>query len=218
MEISSTLSRWRQLVHSWIKFGLSYFVINKISRSDKVIYLTFDDGPCEKTTETIFSVLKEMGVGAGFFFNGDAVIHHRELVERIHSFGLFVGNHSYHHNRYTWKQWRQELDNIHKGEKIIESITHRGSKVFRPPFGSITPMTFLCLLIKKYKMVYWSIDSRDFEAHAIQDIMENIRDINSGDILLFHSDCGLTASNIRDIIKEISSQGYRFGNLADALQ
>jgi len=218
MEIPSALSRLRQLVRSWIKFLVSGLKFYKFSDTDHVIYLTFDDGPQGEITESIITALKDMGVTAGFFFNGDAVMLRRELVQNIHSLGFFVGNHSYYHTKYKWTQWSQELSSIFKGEKIIESITHRKCKLYRPPFGTITPVTFLYLLINKYKIVHWSVDSRDFEAHDIDEIMANIRDVKSGDILLFHGDSRLTAMHIRSIIYELSAKGYRFGNLSDALQ
>jgi len=218
MEIPSALSRLRQLVHSWIKFVMSCFVISKFSKTDNVIYLTFDDGPIEDITERIFNALKDLEVDAAFFFNGADVIRHKDLVNNIISLGYFVGNHSYYHNKHTWKQWRQELDSILKGEEIIKSLIKSGSKIYRPPFGAITPFTFLYLLIKKYKIVYWNLDSRDFEAHDINEIIESIRDVKSGDILLFHNDCNLTATHIHSIINELSVKGYRFGNLSHALQ
>lgn len=218
MEIPSALSRLRQLVYFWCKFVLSSFVIMAFSKHENVIYLTFDDGPCEKNTEIIFNTLMDMGVNAGFFFNGDAVTCHRELVQKIHSLGFFVGNHSYYHNKYAWNRWSQELGSINKGEEVIESITHRRNKIYRPPFGSITPVTFLYLLFNKYKIVNWSIDSRDFEAHDIIEIMEKISEVKNGDILLFHSDCDLTASHLQSIIYELSAKGYRFGNLSSVLQ
>jgi len=218
MEISSALSRIRQVVYTWTKFVVNLLVINTFGNSDNVIYLTFDDGPCEKHTESIFNTLKELRVNAGFFFNGAAVVNHKELVEKIHSSGFFVGNHSYYHNKYKWYQWSKDIDSIIKGEKLIESVTNYGCKIYRPPFGSINLITFLYLAMNKYKIVQWSVDSRDFNAIEINEIMENISDVKSGDILLFHCDCSLTAAHIANIIHELTAKGFRFGNVSNMLQ
>lgn len=217
MEISSALSKIRQVVHTWTKFVINLLVINTFSNTDKVIYLTFDDGPCEKHTESIFNTLKELRVNAGFFFNGDAIVNNRELVHEMQSAGFFIGNHSYTHCKYSWRNWNEELSSIRKGGKIISSITGRNCKIYRPPFGAITPVAFLYLLIRKYKIIHWSVDSRDFEASTVNDIIDNICKVKSGDILLFHSDCSLTASNLNTILSVLSAKGYRFGNLSVAL-
>jgi len=217
MALPSTLSRVRKLVYSKITSLLRKFVITKFSDTDNTIYLTFDDGPCDNT-ETIFKTLNDMGVKAGFFFNGDAVVRYKELVKRIYLDGYYVGNHSYYHTKYTWMQWLQEIVSISKGAEIISALTCGNSNFYRPPFGKIRPITLIYLLITMRKIVLWSVDSKDFEATDISEIINNIHDISSGDILLFHSDCDLTATHLHIIINELSAKGYRFGNLSAVLE
>lgn len=219
MQVFRALSRCIALIRTWIagvvRFIFSGFIITKFSNPHGIIYLTFDDGPCANTL-VLAKELKQMNVPAGFFFNGDAVEGCKEVVEKIKADGFYIGNHSYSHIKYLWYQWKKELANIQKGEDILAPIT-QCKRIYRPPFGSIGPITFFFLLLKQYKIIHWNVDSRDFSATTIAEIITNIESVKSGDVLLFHSDSDLTVTHIRDIIAALSARGCRFGDLSNMI-
>ena len=113
----------------------------RVPVSEKVIYLTFDDGPVYGPTEFVLDVLKQYNGKATFFCIGDNVQKHPMVFQRILAEGHRVGNHTFHHVN-GWKTSTDEYrDNVNKCEKQMVAsglIAKEDDKLFRPPYGRIS--------------------------------------------------------------------------------
>ncbi len=152
----------------------------KVKTWDKVIYLTFDDGPHPEITPWVLSELQKHNAKATFFCVGDNVQKFPAVYEEILSAQHATGNHTMHHVKGWQLSDSQYLNEINKASGLIQS------KLFRPPYGRIK-LSQLKKLRLNYKVIMWSKLSRDYDANL--NILESIsamKQINSGDIIVFH--------------------------------
>ncbi len=156
-------------------------VIWRMNKTEKKIYLTFDDGPVPGVTPEALSVLKQFGVKATFFCVGNNVAKHPEIYNRIISEGHSVGNHTFHHK----DGWNTS------GKKYLEEVVlcsrHVDSKLFRPPYGRLSPSQRKAIQ-SKFKIILWDVLTYDFEASLSGEECLNLALKNSreGSIVVFH--------------------------------
>ena len=193
---------------------LKLFQVSHIQTKDKVVYLTFDDGPEPGICEFVLDELRKYGFKATFFCRGDNAEQYPELLSRIINEGHSIGNHTYSHLHAYSVSSKQYLDDIEKANQILHA------KLFRPSFGSFTLATWL-LLKYKYKIIYWSLgsgdsnlDNFDFE-HSFCNLITNT---SSGDIVLFHF-CKLHEKDTRVILpaycKWLKANGFVSNSIID---
>ena len=156
----------------------------KINTIEKVIYLTFDDGPQPRATPFVLDELKKYNAKATFFCIGKNVEENFELYQKIIEEGHAVGNHSYNH----LNGWKTDdavyLDNIYKAKKVIDS------NLFRPPYGRITKFQLKNLPAEKYKLktIMWSVLSGDFDevVSGEECYLTVVKNTKEGSIVVFH--------------------------------
>src|SRR5947208_4527972 len=100
---------------------------------EKILYLTFDDGPHQTATPFVLDQLKQYNAKATFFCLGKNVKLYSKIYERILNEGHAVGNHTFNHTN----GWQAKNDEYIDG--IIEAAKYIDSKLFRPPYGKISP-------------------------------------------------------------------------------
>ena len=104
----------------------------KIPSAEKVIYLSFDDGPHPEVTPFVLAELKNYNANASFFCIGKNVAAYQNIYAAIIEQGHTVGNHTYDHVN-GWKtDTSHYIQNIELAGKLIQS------NLFRPPYGRIT--------------------------------------------------------------------------------
>lgn len=174
---------------------LKLFQVSHIPIKEKVVYLTFDDGPEPVICEFVLDELRKYGFKATFFCRGDNAEQYPELLSRIINEGHSIGNHTYGHLHAYSVSSKQYLDDIERANQVLHS------NLLRPPFGSLTFPTWLSLKTK-YRIIYWSLgsgdsdsDNFDFE-HSYHQLINNT---SSGDIVLFHF-CKLHEKETRIIL------------------
>jgi peptidoglycan/xylan/chitin deacetylase (PgdA/CDA1 family) len=156
----------------------------EIPSQEKIIYLTFDDGPHPEATSFVLDTLKEYGAKATFFCIGKNVIDQPVLYERIITEGHAVGNHTFNHLN-GWKTTDSVyMEDIAKAKKYIDS------SLFRPPYGKITPFQLKLLAKEKFKLtpMMWTVLSGDFDVNLSKEsCLENVlTTAKSGSIIVFH--------------------------------
>lgn len=165
------------LLRQWYKKSLLW----KIPNAKDEVFLTFDDGPTPELTPRILEILKQHQAKATFFCVGENVERYPELFERILSGGHGIGNHSFNHFN-AWETDREiYLENVAKAAELIPS------KLFRPPYGKITPK-LIKRLKTKYILAMWTVLSGDFDADVDPEkCFENATSkTEAGDIIVFH--------------------------------
>ncbi|MBO5672401.1 MAG: polysaccharide deacetylase family protein [Alistipes sp.] len=145
------------------------------------LYLTFDDGPTPGVTEWILNTLDRYDAKATFFVLGKNVELYPDLYQMILERGHKVGNHTYSHQ----KGWGMSLERYIEDVDFASSMVH--SELFRPPYARITPAQ-LRSVAKRYRVVMWSILSRDYNRHLSPKacLKGTIRDLRGGDIISLH--------------------------------
>ncbi len=152
----------------------------KVNTRDKELYLTFDDGPHPQITPWVLQQLQAYNAKATFFCVGENVQKFPEIYAQILAGQHAVGNHTMQHMK-GWKVSNQAyLDNILQASSYIQS------NLFRPPYGQIK-WSQLRALSKQYKIVMWSLLSRDYDKHlAISESLTAMKLASAGDIIVFH--------------------------------
>ncbi len=152
------------------------------SSKDNAIYLTFDDGPTPEVTSYVLDLLKKYNIKATFFCVGQNIVQNLELFNRIVKEGHAIGNHTFKHLN-GWKtSFSLYVEDVNKVSNVYKTT------LFRPPYGKITKKQAIYLLQNGYQIVMWSLLSGDFDNSISADqCYNNInKNINSGDILVFH--------------------------------
>ena len=155
-----------------------------IDSSQKVIYLTFDDGPTPQVTEFVLDALKKYNAQATFFCIGKNAEQHFDIYKKIIEQGHAVGNHTYSHLN-GWKSTDESyLADIAKAKTIIDS------NLFRPPYGRISKFQLSHLGGQKFnlKTIMWSVLSGDFDndISANDCFLNVVQNSKEGSIIVFH--------------------------------
>lgn len=146
------------------------------------VYLTFDDGPTPGVTEVLLDTLCKFNFKATFFCIGKCVVEHPALFQRILDEGHAVGNHTHNHLNGWNTDSTRYFNNIRKAAALIPS------RLYRPPYGKITPEQIQQLRKQGYKIVMWDVLSGDFDTQRTSDsCLQNLKtNTEKGSIVVFH--------------------------------
>ena len=188
-------------------------VVFRGKRDDKVVYLTFDDGPIPDVTPQLLDILHAKGVKATFFMVGENAENHPELLHRVLAEGHRVGNHTYNHLRGTKYPVVEYIANVVKADEVLG-----GTRLFRPPYGRLTRDEKATLLAQGYRIVLWDVLTHDYDAKYSPEKMLKIvrRYTRNGSIINFHDSVKSgkrTLTVIPQVIDMLSEKGYRFETL-----
>lgn len=152
-----------------------------MSKSEKNIYLTFDDGPTPEITQFVLDTLKTFNAKATFFCIGKNAEKHPEIFNKIIAEGHSIGNHTQHH----LNGWKNTNPNYFKDVEDAQQLIK--SNLFRPPYGKIKLSQYKYFK-SKYKIVFWDLLSGDFDPkisaeQCLQNVLKNMR---NGSIIVFH--------------------------------
>lgn len=189
---------------------------------EKVIALTFDDGPWPRTTEQVLEILKQNNVTATFFWIGNNLKNYPEIAKHVVEAGHSIGNHTWHH-------WYRRMDpstaarEIEDTAALIYNTTGVKTSLFRPPGGILNNGPADYAKKKNYAVMMWSADSRDwFYRHAPAQVLVNIvlREAQPGGIVLMHDGGGDRSKTVKAlpyIINGLRQRGYKFVSVTELL-
>lgn len=160
--------------------------------TEKVLYLTFDDGPTPEITDWTLDVLKQYNAKATFFCLGNNIEKYPSIFERLIKEGHCIGNHTFDHPR-GWKTKTEDyVDEAIRTQEVInlKSSNTKASKenLFRPPYGQITTKQGRFLRKLGYKIIMWDVLAFDWnnsitKEKCAQNVISKAR---SGSIIVFH--------------------------------
>ena len=204
-------------------------VTGSFNTSEKIVALTFDDGPSEKSTQKVLDILKQEGLPATFFVVGKNAQAHPEIVKEIVKSGHEIANHSYKHSwLFPFLSSAKIVHEVDRTQHIIEDVVGKGKmkKIFRPPHGWRTPWMLARLKEKDYQVVTWDV-GMDYKLRATRDKITShyTKKTKPGSILLFHDaiwerpndDRNNLITALPEVIKELKKQGYKFVLVSDML-
>jgi peptidoglycan-N-acetylglucosamine deacetylase len=184
----------------------------------KILFLTFDDGPVPGPTESVLHLLESYNAQATFFCIGDNVKKHPQILEQIVSSGHAIGNHTFNH----LNGWRTSLKDYTKNIEMCEQFmpTSLGQtgipKLFRPPYGRITRKQINAL--NNYKIIMWDVLSHDYDKSVTREkcLNRTVESCRPGSIVVFHDSLKAERNMLfalNGVLKEFSEQGYAFKSL-----
>ena len=180
--------------------------IFRISIHEKVLFITFDDGPHPDTTPLILKILDMYNIKAMFFCKGRASENHSNLIDKIIKSGHQVGNHGYDHLNGWLTPLKSYLDDVDKAAPFTSSI------IFRPPYGRLRISQYLKLK-EKYKIFFWDIMPYDFDksmspSDALRILLKRLR---PGSVIVLHEKPGSEfLSYLPHFIEKALDKGYTF--------
>ena len=186
---------------------------------EKTVYLTFDAGYENGNVRKTLDVLKMNNTPAAFFILSNLVKSEPDLIKRMGEEGHLVCNHtSKHKDMSTLKSFQEFTQELTALEIIYKECTGRElAKYFRPPEGKFSESTLEFSDKMGYKTIFWSFAYADWDNQAQPDksaakrkILDNM---HNGAVILLHPTSSTNAEILDDVIKELKSQGYRFGTL-----
>jgi peptidoglycan-N-acetylglucosamine deacetylase len=209
--------------------GRSFFeeqgkAIWEIPTKEKVIALTFDDGPSSTYTPQILDVLKQHNAKATFFVVGSRVIEQPDIIKREIVDGHELANHTYNHPNFrglTEEEIRKEL---RKTKQTIFDLTGFSPHLFRPPGGFYNETIINAAYQEGYIVVMWSWhqDTYDWKQPGVSNIVKKVlSNARNGDIILFHDyggDRRQTIEALKQILPELKKRGYQFVTVSEMLQ
>lgn len=191
----------------------------EITSNTKEIYLTFDDGPTPEITNWVLNLLKQYQAKATFFCIGNNIEKHPEILQDIVNEGHAIGNHTHNHLK-GWKTSVADyLGNVQLAKEVIDSkLKPRSTKLFRPPYGQITPKQGTELIKLGYKIIMWSVLSIDWDDFVSRKICLNnvVTKAETGSIVVFH-DSVKASKNMQyalpKVLEHFSKEGYVFKSI-----
>lgn len=186
-------------------------LIWEIETNEKIIFLTFDDGPIPQVTPKVIEKLEEYNAKASFFMVGDNAFKHHDVFKLVKDSGHTIGNHSNNH----LNSWQTPLLDYYKNIELANTILE--SEYFRPPYGRIR-IKNIPMLNKQYKIVMWSVLSGDFDQSCSpQKCFEKIQKYTGfGSIIVMHDSLKAEKNMLYCLEKTLdlySQQGFRFLSL-----
>lgn len=202
--------------------------VYRVPNGDKLIALTFDDGPSAQWTSQILKQLEIAGVHATFFMLGQHAEKYPEVARAVASGGHEIGNHSYDHRVLLYYGPSELEEEILNAEKAIEAATSKKTHYFRPPKAWLTASDKTRIHALGYETVLWSLNSKDWVTWDEKYIAAHIeRHIQPGDIILFHDSGGVfateggdrheTVETIPRLVKALKQRGYTFVTVSELL-
>lgn len=180
----------------------------RFDKTDKVVYLTFDDGPIPEVTPWVIELLEKEDVKATFFCVGENVQKYPEVYDQILKGGHSVGNHTFNHWQGLKNNDHDFFRNIEKAGEFIDS------DLFRPPHGWLK-YTQYKFLKNKFRIIMWDLISCDYDRRIKPEkVLKNVTDfVRPGSIITFHDSIKAKNNLMKALpfsIKWMKEQGYRF--------
>jgi len=157
---------------------------------EKIVYLTFDDGPTPEITNWVLNQLQKFEAKATFFCVGNNIEKNPAIFNQIIADGHTIGNHTFNHVKGWNTSANDYVNEVEKCEETIEksSVKRQKSRLFRPPYGKIKPSQAKLLRSKGYKIIMWDVLSGDYDTTISKEkCLKNVlHHVESGSIIVFH--------------------------------
>lgn len=199
-----------------IRSGVYLKAFCREKTEDKVVYLTFDDGPVAESTAAVLDVLRSRGAAATFFIIGSNISGNEPLIRRILAEGHGVGIHSWSHaGTFPLYSVPRMAEDISRCRTALEALSGRKVDLFRPPFGVVNPLVAGAVKRCGLRTVGWSVRSFD-TMHCgsptwKEDVLDRImRHVEPGAVILLHDRLPGAASLLSSLLDRLAAEGYRF--------
>ena len=186
---------------------------------DKLVALTFDDGPDPRWTPLVLDALADHGAQATFFQMGDAVRKHPAVTQEVHAAGHEVASHTARHTDLTDLDYADLWDNLSLAHDAITEVTGTAPRLLRPPYGRIDSLGLFAAAELGYRVAMWSHHLPTWDAERKVD--RDVATASPGMIILCHDGRGTPDDAlyvaVRRLLSELTDDGYTFVTVSDLL-
>ncbi len=202
-------------------------VITSVQTKQKVVALTFDDGPDAQTTPAVLESLASHDVKATFFVVGYRAEKLPKLLRTMADQGHEIANHSYSHNYSQFKKNEVEIfrSEIERTNTLINQATGQIPSLFRPPGGYLSDQMVAFVTSYPMTIAYWTWqqDSKDWRVGTKGESIANhiVSHIQPGQIIILHDGAGNgleTARAVDLLLTRLTADGYRFVTMSQLIQ
>lgn len=187
---------------------------------EKVIAITFDDGPNSEYTPKVLSILEEQNIPATFFVIGKNIQGNENLIKKIDEAGHVIGNHTFSHSFFIdFKSKTGFMYELDATSDIVYNIIKKRMKFFRPPYGVTTPHLARASKALNYDIIGWNIRSLDTTSDTEDKIANRvISQIKPGAIILFHDTSEKTAQVLKQTLNFAKENGFKIVSVEELLK
>ena len=203
----------------FIRSGFHMKAYCKKETKEKIIALTFDDGPDPEITPAILDILKGKGK-ATFFCIGRKIESNEQILKRMDTEGHLIGSHSYSHSDWfdLFSSTRMKNEFIQTDQKILE-ITDKKPILFRPPYGVINPLLKKALRSFNYHVIGFSNRPWDTMTKNEGKILDRlVRKLKPGDVVLLHDSVPQCIPVLKGFMRIIEENGFTVVSLAELFE
>jgi peptidoglycan-N-acetylglucosamine deacetylase len=193
--------------------------ICRVNTNEKVIALSFDDGPSDITLKML-QVLREKNVKATFFCIGNQIKGKEDILKKTLEDGHIIGNHSYSHGfLFDLKNTAGMVNDLELANTEFKRVIDKVPVFFRPPYGVTTPALARAVTKLKYQVIGWNIRSLDTKLKDPSLVLKRIKQrLVPGSIILLHDTMEGTEQVLRDLLMYLKEQNYQVRPLDELIK
>lgn len=222
---------WRRATHRALRTILA------CRTDERVIALTFDDGPTADGTPDILERLSRYRAKATFFMIGRRALAHPAIVRAVVTEGHAVGNHSFTHPLFPRLSPAGVARELLSCRRVVQEVAGVRTSLMRPPHGALTSGGHVASLLTGHTVVHWSASGEDWSGAPASRVAEQVLEtVRAGSIVLLHDgwepetvpgstpagwrapDRRSTVEALGIVLEELDGRGYRFVTLPDLLR
>lgn len=178
---------------------------------EKMIALTFDDGPHPQYTPAVLNVLEAYNAPATFFVIGKNIAGREEIIRKIDKAGHIIGNHTFSHSFFIdFKSKAGFINELNQTSDLIYKITGKKMKWFRPPYGVTTPNLAKAAKALNYDIIGWNLRSLDTTGDSEEVIIKRIKEnMKPGSVILFHDTSAKSVTVLKQTLNFAKENGFK---------
>ena len=187
----------------------------RVMTDEKLIALTFDDGPHRVYTKKLLDGLRERGVKASFFLVGENIPGNEELVRQMAKDGHLIGVHCMAHVDLARQPIEKSVEEIRETADWIEAVTGKRPEYIRPPYGSWSTE-----LQERVSMtpVFWDVDTLDWKSRNTARIVKHIcKNAAVHTVVLMHDAYQTSVDAALETIDSLTAEGFTFVTIEECL-
>jgi peptidoglycan-N-acetylglucosamine deacetylase len=191
--------------------------VARVDTADRVVALTFDDGPDPVHTVPVLDALDRRQVRATFFMMGRNVERHPQVAREVVRRGHEIGNHSYSHLKLIFMSPGRVRHEIERTDALLRGIGASGDIHFRPPHASkFIVLPYMLVQMRKLS-VLGDVDPEEWKRRPAAVMTESIlRQVRPGSIIGLHDPAGAeTLRTLESVVAALSARGYRFETVSE---
>jgi peptidoglycan-N-acetylglucosamine deacetylase len=200
-------------------------VVSSVRTDQKVVALTFDDGPDPRYTPGVLELARTEGIKVTFFAIGRKAERYPDLVKQELADGHAVGNHTWDHHTMSGLSQRQDQSEILDCEQVLDRLLGQRPHLLRPPKGLWSPRTYRAATSLGFPIVLWSIELEHHPGHTPEQLARRAIGLTRpGTIVLAHDgttdhpdDRTKTLETLPILVQGLRQKGYRFVTIPELL-